>query len=145
MKNQENVLKPMSLIQWNEKFNVGVRTLDGQHQQLIKIINELHEAMSKGHAKEVQAGLLQRLGQYAAEHLNTEERMLSSNGYPNFVQHKAQHDNYIAKVREFEQQVAAGKSSLGVTLLPFLKDWWTGHIMKTDQQYAAFFKQKGVS
>jgi len=135
----------MPLIQWNDKFNVGVRTLDGQHRQLIDIINELHEAMSKGQAKEVQASLLQRLGQYAAEHLNTEERMLNSNGYPDFVQHKAQHDNYIAKVRELEKQVGAGKLSLSVTLLPFLKDWWTGHIMKTDQQYAPFFKQKGVS
>jgi len=137
--------RPMPLIQWNDKFNVGVRTLDGQHRQLINIINELHEAMSKGQAKEVQASLLQRLGQYAAEHLNTEERMLNSNGYPDFVQHKAQHDNYIAKVRELEKQVGAGKLSLSVTLLPFLKDWWTGHIMKTDQQYAPFFKQKGVS
>jgi hemerythrin-like metal-binding protein len=134
----------MPLIQWNDKYNVGVRTLDGQHRQLIDIINDLHEAMFKGQAKEVQAGLLQRLGQYAAEHLNTEERMLSSNGYPDFVQHKAQHDNYIAKVRELEKQVGTGKLSLGVTLLPFLKDWWTGHIMKTDQQYAPFFKQKGV-
>ena len=135
----------MSLIQWNEKFNVGVRTLDGQHQQLIGIINELHQAMSEGKAKEVQAGLLRRLTQYAAEHLKTEEKMLSSNGYADFVQHKAQHDNYISKVREMEQQVAAGKMSLGVALLPFLKEWWTGHILKTDQEYVAFFKQKGVS
>jgi hemerythrin len=135
----------MSLIQWNDKFNVGVRTLDGQHRKLIEIINELHEAMCQGHAKEVQAGLVQRLGQYAAEHLNTEEKMLRSNGYPDFAQHKAQHDTYILKMREFEQNVAAGKMTLAVTLLPFLKEWWTGHIMKTDQQYAGFFKQKGVS
>ena len=135
----------MSLIQWDSKFNVGVRTLDGQHQQLINIINELHEAMCKGHAKEVQTALLQRLSRYAAEHLNTEEKMLSSNGYPNFAQHKAQHDNYISKMREFEQKVGTGHVSLAITLLPFLKDWWTGHILKTDQQYTVFFKQKGVS
>lgn len=83
----------MPLIQWNDKYNVGVRTLDGQHRQLIDIINDLHEAMSKGHAKEVQTGLVQRLGQYAAEHLNTEEKMLKASGYPDFLQHKAQHDN----------------------------------------------------
>jgi len=68
--------------------------------------------------------------------------MLKSSGYPDFVQHKAQHDSYIAKMREFEQK---GGMTLAVTLLPFLKEWWTGHILTTDQQYSAFFKQKGIA
>lgn len=103
----------MPLIQWSDKYNVGVATLDGQHRKLINMINELHEAMSQGHAKELQAGLLQRVGQYAAEHLNTEEKMLKASGYPGFAQHKAQHDNYIAKMHEFEKKLGAGGVSPG--------------------------------
>lgn len=48
-------------------------------------------------------------------------------------------------MREFEQKLTTGKLTIAMTLLPFLKDWWTGHILKTDQLYTAFFKQKGVS
>jgi hypothetical protein len=32
---------PMELVQWSEKFSVGVRELDEQHQQLIKLLNIL--------------------------------------------------------------------------------------------------------
>jgi len=31
----------MELVQWSEKFSVGVRELDEQHQQLIKLLNLL--------------------------------------------------------------------------------------------------------
>lgn len=70
--------------------------------------------------------------------------MLISHGYPDLAQHKAQHDNYVSRMHEFDKKVGTGGVSLAITLLPFLKEWWTSHILKTDRQYAAFFKQKGV-
>ena len=135
----------MPLIQWNDRYSVGVSTLDSQHRQLIGILNELHEAMSSARGKEVQSGIVQRLGTYAATHLETEEKILKTQSYPGFTQHKAQHDAYIAKMREFQEQLRKGEGGVPVALMTFLKDWWTRHILTNDKEYSGFLKARGVA
>jgi hypothetical protein len=42
----------MSLIQWEEKYSVKHATIDSQHKKLVELINNLHEAMKVGKAKD---------------------------------------------------------------------------------------------
>jgi hemerythrin len=136
----------MPLIQWNDRYSVGVRSLDAQHRQLINVLNRLHEAMSTAQARQALPVLMQELGSYATAHLQAEEQLLRSQQYPDFVQHKAQHDAYIAKVKELQEQVAQNaSSSVAIVLINFLKQWWTKHILETDKQYSQFLKSKGVN
>jgi len=37
----------MKLVEWSEQFSVGVRELDKQHQQLIKLLNILISTQGK--------------------------------------------------------------------------------------------------
>jgi hemerythrin len=135
----------MALIQWSDRYSVGVSTLDNQHRQLIGILNDLHEAMSTARGKDVQNGIVQKLGTYAATHLETEEKLLKAQAYPTFVQHKAQHDAYIAKMKEFQDQLRKGEGGVPVALMTFLKDWWTKHILTTDKEYSAYLKAREVN
>jgi hemerythrin len=133
----------MALIQWNERFSVGVPSLDTQHRQLIDILNELHDAMTNARGKDIQVSIVQRLAKYASTHLETEERMLKTKNYPSFAPHKAQHDAYMLKMKDFEKQIG-GDRSVAVGLMSFLKEWWTGHILNTDKQYSDFMKANGA-
>lgn len=136
----------MALIVWNDRYSVGVRSLDAQHRQLIDILNQLHQAMSAANSQPVLPALMRQLGQYATAHLQAEEQMLRAQGYPGFAQHKAQHDAYVSKVKDLRQQLSdnqAAPASIG--LMGFLKDWWTSHILSMDKQYSQFLKGKGVS
>ena len=38
----------MSLIEWNDEFNLGIEEVDGEHRALVALINALHDAMSAG-------------------------------------------------------------------------------------------------
>ena len=38
----------MAFIQWNPSFSVNVKILDEQHQMLVKMINDLYDAMEQG-------------------------------------------------------------------------------------------------
>jgi len=38
----------MALFDWNDQLSVGVAEIDKQHQELVKLINDLHEAMREG-------------------------------------------------------------------------------------------------
>ena len=135
----------MALVEWSDRYSVGVAKMDAQHRQLIDVLNELHKAMGAARAGEILPGLLQRLGQYAGAHLAEEERLLRTHGYPAFAQHKQQHDAYLTKVQSFQQQLARGQTSASIALLSFLRKWWTGHILNVDREYAGFLKAKGVA
>jgi len=64
----------MALISWNDNLSVHVGEIDRQHQQLIKMINDLDDAMKQGKGKEVLGKIVKGLSDYTAYHFSTEER-----------------------------------------------------------------------
>jgi hemerythrin len=38
----------MAIAQWNDSLATGVNTVDTQHKEIIRMINESHEALSQG-------------------------------------------------------------------------------------------------
>lgn len=133
----------MPLLEWRDEYSVGVWTLDAQHKQLIGFVNELQLAIVSGRSKQVVEEMMQKLAVYGKTHLETEERILLTHGYPDFVQHKAQHDAYVVKMQKIQQQQAAGQT-ISIELLKFLKDWWFHHILKVDRQYADFLTSRNA-
>lgn len=135
----------MALVNWNESYSVGVPSLDAQHKQLIEALNALHDAMSNGQAADRMKTLVGKLGQYANTHLQTEENLLTLNNFRGFAEHKAEHDAYVTKMRNFEKDLNNGKKIVSVELLTFLREWWTGHILNSDKKYAELLKSRGVN
>ena len=134
----------MPLITWSETYSVKLKELDAQHQKLIALINELFDAMSQGRGKEVIAGTLGGLIEYTRTHFATEERLMSSSGYPGYLKHKGEHEAFTQKVTEFQGQYLSGQVALTVQVMTFLKEWLTNHILGTDKKYVSFFISKGI-
>ena len=68
----------MALIQWNNDLSVNVKEIDTQHQNLIRMINELFDAMKVGKGTEVLGKIFLQLTNYTKTHFQTEEKY--SNG-----------------------------------------------------------------
>jgi len=134
----------MSLIDWDSSLSVGVAEIDEQHKKLVKMINELHEAMLQRRSTEIMKNLLKGLADYTVYHFSTEEKYFDKFGYPDAENHKLQHDAFVNKVSEFQQKYNAGQVSLGVEINQFLKDWLLGHIKGADKAYSSFFNSKGL-
>jgi hemerythrin-like metal-binding protein len=73
----------MEPVQWSEKFSVGVRELDQQHQQLIKMLNRLIsiQGTTNTHSETV-SDTLMAMTRYAQVHFKAEESLMEANGYP---------------------------------------------------------------
>ena len=126
-----------SYVTWKDYYSVGDESLDGQHKQIIAIINELYEAMQKGVDYKVVKPLLDRLVQYTVNHFRQEEETLLAHQYPDFAQHKVLHD----KMRQNTTALCDNSNLVtGRDLLVFLKEWWCNHIQEQDKKYAPYLK-----
>jgi hemerythrin len=134
----------MPLIRWSEKYSVNVRVIDAQHRQLIVLINTLHDAMMSGTSDEVKAAVLTGLVGYAKKHFTAEERLLSTQNYPEYAAHRAAHEVLTQQVEDMARRFHQGQTTLTVELMDFLRDWLVNHIMGTDKRYSAFLNNAGV-
>jgi hemerythrin-like metal-binding protein len=134
----------MPLIIWDDAYSVHIIEIDQQHQQLVHLINKLHEAMLEGKSKETLQHIFDSLVSYTVTHFTTEEALMLTYGYPELREHKRQHDDFVAKVSELQKQFQSGKYGIGTQTRDFLKSWLLTHIKGTDQKYSAFLRKKGV-
>ena len=128
----------MAFIDWTPAFCVSSPVLDQQHKSLIAIINELHAAMLKGGLKEDLQRIFGELISYAESHFKAEEGMLRQTGYPLLVSHHRQHVEFVQKARDLHTQLLAGKFTVSMDLMRFLKSWLSEQILGTDTQYVPF-------
>jgi hemerythrin-like metal-binding protein len=109
--------------------------MDNQHTVLFGILNDLHDAMMKGHAQKVTGELLQKLVKYTREHFAAEEALMAAVAYPGLAPHRVKHRDLIKQVNEFAARYQRGETNLNLTLLNFLREWLTHHIQNEDKQY----------
>ncbi|MGE5412493.1 MAG: bacteriohemerythrin [Clostridiales bacterium] len=134
----------MPFIQWNARYSVGIKEVDTQHNKLLGYINDLHDAMKTGQAKDVMGTIIQNLIKYTTTHFSLEEKLLSENNYPAYLAHKKEHDDFVRKVLEFQKSFQTGSTSLSIDMLNFLRDWLLNHIAVSDRKYSSYLNEKGI-
>jgi hemerythrin len=89
----------MPLFKWDSTYSVKVKRFDADHQQLFKILNELHDGMIAGRGQEVLQTVLNELLQYTEKHFASEEAVMKAAGYPQLQAHIDEHRNFTDKVK----------------------------------------------
>lgn len=134
----------MSFINWSSNLSVSVAEIDQQHQKLVGLINELHDAMKQGKGKEVLGKIVNELINYTATHFSLEERYFAKFSYPETGIHKLEHADFVKKVTAFKNDFSNGKTILSVEVMNFLSDWLQKHIQGTDKRYTQCFNEHGL-
>ena len=135
----------MPIVSWSDNLSVKIKEVDDQHRQLIDQINVLHDAMKQRKGSEVVGSIIARLADYTQRHFMAEEQLFSKYGYIEAARHTREHNAFIDKVASFQKDFAAGRITLSMDVLTFLKEWLVTHIQTTDKKYAPFLNAKGVS
>ncbi len=135
----------MNLIKWNDSFSVNVEEIDKQHQTLVAMINELHDAMGQGKGGAILSKIVDDLIGYTATHFKTEEKYFIQFGYVDTDSHVKEHAAFVKTVTEFKAGVDSGKIFLTSEVMNFLSDWLQNHIKRTDRKYSECFNQNGLN
>lgn len=134
----------MALIYWMPEFNTHIEVIDKQHRLLVELVNELHEAHSKGKDRAVLLKLINKLGLYAATHFAREEDFFEKFNYPDMDEHLQEHDYFEDMLSQFEEEYKNGRQDLSFKVIIFLSDWLVNHINGTDKNYVKFLTSRGV-
>lgn len=136
------------MFKWKEDFSVNIKTIDEQHQELFRIGNSLYNIIS------IKDGIdrydeimkiLYEMRDYAIYHFDYEEKLMKENRYPNFENHKKQHNAFVNKVQSIDElDIDEKQKKIGMELVIFVADWIENHILKSDMAYKEFLNNKGI-
>lgn len=131
-------------VEWSNELSVGIEEIDAQHQVLVDLLNQIHDAIQQRHGVEVTQDIVQRLGEYTRVHFAVEESLMRILHYPDYMRHKEEHEKLIRQLHIFSDKFNTGKASISYELAYFLKTWLTKHIMEVDKRYTAHFLAQGI-
>ena len=121
---------------WRAAYSLGNPQIDEQRKGLIRMINDLHEAMMGGTGKLALQAILNDLIRYTESHFASERALLEQRGYSGLAAHKAEHRELTRQVCELRDKFLSGKVTITMDVMRFLKDWLPNHILSRDQAYA---------
>jgi hemerythrin len=124
--------------------SIEMEELEDQHHVLDELIDQMHNALSQRKGSRAVGEILDKLEDYSRVHFSIEESLMRILGYPDYEQHKGEHENLVAQLSELKEKVAAGKQSVSFQLLHFLKRWLANHVATSDKSCHQFFAAVGA-
>ena len=135
----------MPLMTWTKEMSVGVGILDSDHQKLVGLLNDLHDALRAGRSKDALGKILDSLIDYTKTHFAREERFFAQTNYPDTAAHKKLHDDLTRQVLDVQKKYKSGATPvLSIEVMDFLKKWLVDHIQGTDKKYGPHLNGKGI-
>ena len=134
----------MALIEWTQEYSVGNEVLDGQHQNLLEIINMFDEARKRGKGSKVMYQILNDIVGYTQEHFAFEEKMMLEMEYPGLKLHQSQHRQLLQKVERLQYEFLHEGRRITAEASEFFNYWLTSHILKHDKEYAEHLQKAPV-
>lgn len=133
----------MSQIAWSADFETGNTEIDGQHQNLVGIVNKFAAAVEIGKGRRIMGDILRDLVGYTQEHFLYEESLMKEAEYSNLTLHVAQHHQLLEKVQRFQFDFNQGKR-LTREVHAFLQYWLMNHIQVDDVAFANWLAEDRV-
>ncbi|MHB8067009.1 MAG: bacteriohemerythrin [Desulfobaccales bacterium] len=132
---------------WDKFYNIGLKEIDAQHESFINLLNRVNESYEntseslKNDEDKMKMYLdILNLRKYALNHFLTEENYMISSKYPKYFEHKKQHDAFIKKIFELEEEVLNSQELSPQKLISFMLSWFEGHIQKVDKEFGNYYK-----
>jgi hemerythrin len=134
----------MPIVTWSDAHAVQIKEIDDQHQGLVALLNDLHDAMKAGKSREELGKLLGSLVERTEFHFHTEERLFRVTAFKGGPEHVAEHTRLIDQVHELQLKYESGQSVLTFEVLKFLRTWLMDHITGMDKLAARHLTGHGV-
>ena len=133
------------MIQWEDRFRVGVDIIDIQHITLLSLYNRLQSSINGGECEEALRRTAKDLIDYAKKPLVEEETLLKRYSVTGLEEHLAEHQEFKDYVLGLYVQLTfADEYLLAGEVLEFLEKWLEEHIGQSDKTQAEQLRALGI-
>ena len=121
----------MALLEWKDRYSVGIAAVDHEHKELIDLINRLYDQWVKGGPRGSVEGFFGDLYKGISAHFALEERFMRERRYDQLTAHKNDHERLLDEIRDImddfvdEEQTASALSGR-------LEAWFSRHFETHD-------------
>jgi len=132
---------------WEDKYSLGIASVDEQHKTFFEILNEVAELTKHPNDPDLRSGLviaLVKFGNYAFYHLSYEEEYFIKFAYKDREDHETAHEIYRGKITEYLKRIKNADTdlvNLAEETAQFGQDWLKFHILDMDKKYVDLFLQ----
>jgi hemerythrin len=125
----------MPLLQWNDRFGLGVAEIDEQHHALMELVNTLYDDFKAGAPLPALKTLLEALISGTEAHFACEEQWMRQTSFPDLANHVKEHEKFRVRVGEIDNLFAKGVDT-SLDLMLFLNNWIRHHLIEVDAKFA---------
>jgi hemerythrin len=131
------------LVTWSNSLSCGVKLIDDQHMELVRLVNDLfhHVTGNQNQEHDYFNNVIHELVKYVRVHFATEEKIMQATKFSGYPEHKKAHESFVATVAQNIKDYQDGKRLTLSTFTKYLKDWILSHIAVMDKQYFEYFKK----
>lgn len=130
----------LNKIEWSNKLSIGNDNIDLDHKRLFVIYNDLIDLVSTNWNRVEFARILNDMTDYALSHFKKEEVYMQEFGFPDFAEHKKEHEAYLYKISTYNFNLLGIHAPEPQEVLDFLEAWWQSHVMQSDKLYEQYKK-----
>lgn len=122
----------MALIQWRKEFETGNASVDFEHQEMVKLLNDLYDSLGDGDDADIGAVLGEVYAKISA-HFALEETLMRKAGYPALDEHKNDHERLLDSILDIMDAYDNGdyRNQLDV-FADSVKHWFVDHFATHD-------------
>lgn len=126
-----------TVLLWRDEMGVGQADIDGDHRQLVAIINDFENIARRLPEDRALHETLIGLHDYAAYHFAREEAIQQACGYPHLESHRQEHKELLGEINAMARRYFVDrtekvtKASLSEAAR-FLRHWLVDHIIRSD-------------
>jgi len=124
----------MAPLEWKDSYSVGVPAVDHEHQELIDLVNQLHETLGRGAEVAAVERVFGDLFRAISAHFALEERFMREHGYDQTTQHKADHERLLDELRDIMDDYREGGADPAGRLAAAVDAWFANHFKTHDSR-----------
>lgn len=122
----------MAPIEWKPEYSVGNPSVDHEHQELIKLVNQTASAILDNRPEADVQGSFGDLLRAISAHFALEEQQMKVHGYDQRTQHKDHHERLLDDLRDIMDGDDASTERTAQRLATTLETWFSDHFKTHD-------------
>ena len=126
-------MKPLA---FTENLKFGVAGIDRQHRRMIRIVNDLLDAVSNRDVGEAEIRLLDELVRLTDVHFRTEEEWMRRCRYAHAEIHTESHAHLLDELLELRDGLFKRREHVNRKAVAFVRRWLESHLAESDRDLA---------